>query len=224
MSKVGKYYQFQATIDSKIIGRSELPISVVIKDKTYSEQSRKYTLDINKYFEEFPNFYKHFPKELSGKMYQRKKSPIDIMNAMPYYPTLKFVVSEKVKNIIEALSISKSEYHLENFKIEGYDGKFFFLFIPLLKSKEYLDFSKSIFVENMEENEIIFDNYEQYMESFCRARTLYVKKELENRDIISLQAGGPFYSERIIKAFQKENVVGYEIISGGDFKIDLHFI
>lgn len=145
------------------------------------------------------------------------------MRTIPYYPTLKYAVSEKVKTILEELKVNKSEYHLEEFSIERNDEKFYFLFIPLLKSIEYLDFSKSVFIENMEENEIIFDNYEQYTESFCRAKTLYVKKELENREIVSLQAGGPFYSERIIEAFQKQNVIGYEIISGGDFKIDLHF-
>lgn len=224
---MSKYYQIRASIDSKIIGRSELPITVEIKNKVFSEQSRKYTLDVNKYFEEQLNVYDNFPKELSGKMYQRKKKPIDIMSVMPFYMSLKYAISEKVKIILEELKINKSEYHLEEFEIEDSDEKFYFLFIPLLKNSEYVNYEKTVYYDGLNEKYETFGSYEKYetekKNGNFRAKTLYVKKELESRDIISVQAGGPFYSERIIEAFQKENVIGYEIISGGDFIVDLHF-
>lgn len=221
------FYQFDASIDPKIIGRSGLPLTVQIKDKSFSEQSRKYTLDVNKYFEDFSNLYSNFPKGLSGKMYQRLRKPIDLMITMPFYMSLRYVVSKKVKDIFEKLAIDKSEYHLEKLSIEGSDEEFYFLFIPLLKNSEYVDYEKSVYYDGLNDNYEVFGSYEKYevkkTKSNYRAKTLYVKKELENRDIISLQAAGPFYSEKIIDAFQKENIVGYEIIKGGDFKVDLHF-
>lgn len=224
---MNSYCQIRASIDSKIIGKSEAPISVEIKNKIFSEQSRKYTLDVNKYFEEQLQLYDNFPKNLEGKIYQRNKSPIDIMNVMPFYMSLQFAVSEKVVNILDNLSLDKTEYHIEEFTIDGSNDKFYFLFIPILKSEDYIDFSQSIFIEDFSEAEIIFGSYDVYRKKSkdynYLAKHLFVPFELQNRDIISLQKGRPFYSERIINAFQKENVIGYEIISGGDFKVDLHF-
>ncbi len=134
-----KYYKIDASIDNKIIGKSESPLTVQIKNKTFSEQSSQYFLDVNKYFEDYPHLYANFPKDLSGKMYQRKKSPIDIMNVMPYFISLQYVISKKVKAILENLQINKTEYHLEELSIEGNEEKFYFLFIPLLKSSEYVN-------------------------------------------------------------------------------------
>ena len=222
-----KYYQIRASIDSRIIGKSESPLSVQIKNKTFYEQSGKYFLDVNKYFEEQLNLYDNFPKNLEGKMYQKNKNPIDIMNVMPFYMGLQFAVSEKVVNIFDNLSVDKAEYHIEEFTIAGSNDKFYFLFIPMLKNEDYIDFSQSIFIEDFNEEEIIFGSYDVYRKKSkdinYLAKHLFVTFELQNRDIISLQKGKPFYSERIIDAFQKENVIGYEIISGGDYKIDLHF-
>jgi len=221
------FYQLGASIDPKIIGKSELPLTVQINDKIFTEQSRKYTLDINKYFEEFSDLYGNSPKRLSGKMYQRIRKPIDLMNSMPYYPTLRYIVSQKVKDIFERLVLDKKEYHLEKLNIEGYDENFYFLFIPLLENSKYVDFDKTVYYDSLNEKYKVFGSYEKYeaekKNGRFRAKTLYLKKELEVRDIISVQAGGPFYSERIIDSFQKENVVGYEIITGGDFKVDLYF-
>ena len=221
------YYQIRASIDSKIIGRSEAPLSVEIKNQIFSEQSRRYTLDVNKYFEEQLQLYDNFPKNLVGKMYQKNKLPIDIMNVIPFYMSLQFAVSQKVVNIFNSLSVDKAEYHIEEFTIDGSNDKFYFLFIPMLKSNGCIDFSQSIFIEDLNEEEIIFGSYDVYWkkskDSNYLAKQLFVPFELQSRDIISLQKGKPFYSERILDAFQKENVIGYEIITGGDYKIDLHF-
>ncbi len=221
------YYQIQTTIDSKIIGRCESPLTVEIKNKIFSEQSNKYFLDVNKYFEDQNTLYEKFPIDLKGKMFQKKKLPIDIMNVMPYYISLEYVISKKIKDIFERLEINKDEYHLEELSIDGSEEKFYFLFIPLLKSSEYVDYEKSIFYDSLNDKSAIFGNYEKYLDSRkfgnYRAKTLCLKKELYSRDIISVQAGGPFYSERIIDAFKEENIIGYDIIERGDFKIDLHF-
>lgn len=224
---MNKYYQIDASIDSKIIGRSELPLSVEIKNKIFSEQSRKYNLDVNKYFEDFPNLYFNFPKDLSSKMYQKQKNPIDLMLTIPRYLSIRYIISKKTKTILENLKVHKEEYHLEELSIDGSEEKFYFLFIPLLKSSEYVDYKKSVFYDSLNDKLAVFGSYEKYVESRklgnYMAKTLFVSSELQKRDIISVQAGGAFYNERIINAFKEEGIVGYEIIEQGDFKIDLHF-
>lgn len=223
-----KYYQIDTSIDPKIIGRSELPLTVEIKDKIFSEQSKKYTLNITEYFKDEKILYSIFPKQLKGKMCQRKKQPIDVMRVMPYHPVIEFVISEKVKIILETLKVNKSEYHVEEFSIEGSDENFYFLFIPLLQNSEYVDYEKTVYYDGLNKKYVIFGNFEKYEEEKKKnnymAKTLYVNKKLESRDIISVQAGGPFYSERIIEAFRMENVIGYDMVNGGDSKVDLNFI
>ena len=223
-----KYYQITSSIDESIVGKSELPLNVRINDDAYFEQRKKYTLDISRYFDEKDNIYNIFSRKLVGTLYQRDRSPIDIMQSLPYHPVIEFIISERVKKIFEHLNIDCSEYHLEELSIEGSEEKFYFLFIPLLKNYEYVDYQKSIYYDGFNDIYVVFGGYEKYeiekKKSNYRVKTLYVKKELEGRDIISVQAGGPFYSARIIEAFQKENVIGYEIISRGDSKVDLYFI
>lgn len=67
------FYQLGASIDPKIIGKSELPLTVQINDKIFTEQSRKYTLDINKYFEEFSDLYGNFQKTIKWKNVSKNK-------------------------------------------------------------------------------------------------------------------------------------------------------
>lgn len=225
---MNNYCQIRASIDPKIIGKSEVPLTVEIKNKYFSEQSRKYTLDVNTYFEEQLKLYDNFPKNLEGKMYQKNRNPIDVMNVSPFYMSLQFAVSEKVVDIFYNLAVNKAEYHLEKFTVEGSNDNFYFLFIPLLKSEDHIDFSQSIFIDDVSEKEVVFESYVAYKEksknNYYRAKLLSVSGELQRRDLISLQKGKPFYSKRLIDAFQQENIIGYEIIKSGDSKVDLHFI
>ncbi|MGP1501938.1 MAG: hypothetical protein ACTTJM_09180 [Bergeyella cardium] len=222
------FYQIRASIDPKIIGRSELPITIQIKDKVFYEQAKKYMFNIDEYFKDKDLLYDKFPKNLTGKIYQRKKQLVDIMLTMPYYPTLRFVISQKVKNIFEKLMINKSEYHLEEFSIEGSDDNFYFLFIPLLRDIDYIDYTKSVFYNYSDDTYIIMETYEKYRQEVQKgnhiARALYVDKSLQNRDIINLQSG-KFYSKRLIDTFQKEGVIGYDIVSEEGFsRKELYFL
>ncbi|OCA76389.1 hypothetical protein BBI01_06775 [Chryseobacterium artocarpi] len=226
MSTIKNYYQLKATIEPKIIGKSELPLTVEIKDKTFESQSREYMLNIDKYFEDKDGILKHFPQNLVGKMYQKKKDPIDIMLSMPMYMSIDFIVSKRVKNILDELNINPTEYQTVEFSIEGQIESYYFLFIPMLRNKDYVDYRKSVFHSSRLDNTTIFGTYEEYLlarNNGYRVKTLYVSDELSDRDIISLQAAGPFFSERIVEAFNENMIVGYDIIKGGDFKVDLKF-
>lgn len=44
-----------------------------------------------------------------------------------------------------------------------------------------------------------------------------MKKKYKSYDLLYPQGGDFFFSERIIDAMQKENIVGYDIIKGGCF-------
>ncbi len=221
-----KYFQLESTLESKIIGRSELPLTVEIKDKIFANQSREYMLDVEKYFEDKDKILKHFPKNLVGKMYHRKKAPVDIMLSMPMYMSIEFIVSKKVKNILDGLAINHAEYQTIELTIDGQSEPYYFLFIPMLRNKDYVDYKNSIFHSARLDNTTSFGTYEDYLSernNGYRVKTLYVSNELRDRDIISLQSAGPFFSERIVEAFHEKQVIGHDIINGGDFKVDLKF-
>ncbi|MCJ8155261.1 hypothetical protein MKJ01_15965 [Chryseobacterium sp. SSA4.19] len=222
--KVDKlYYQIQATIDSKIIGRSELPLSVEISDKRFLTFRKEYLVDVNKYFEK-SNVYEDFPKDIKAKMYQRKKNPIDLMLVMPMCLGIPFIVSEKIKKILENLKVNKSEYHLEKLFIEGSYEAFYFLFIPMLKNSDTINYNKSVFYSASQDRFAVFGTFENYLTEKInrfKVKRLFISKKFQNQDIIRLQAAGPFFSERLVDAFEESNVVGYEIIKGGDFEVNL---
>lgn len=223
-----KYYQIDCSIDRKIIGRSELPLTVEVKDKEFLDYRKRFFY-IDDYFENESGLYGDFPKGIKGKMYQRKKDPVDFMLVMPTSFNPKYIVSGKVKNIFEKIFIDKSEYHLEELTIEGHPERFYFLFLPLLKSLEYVDYSKTIFYDSTNDNYAVFGTYHKSQIECNKnigyyAKKLYVAKELESRDIINLQTSiHPFFSKKIIDAFAEESILGYDIIKSGDFKIELHF-
>ncbi|ASE62106.1 hypothetical protein CEQ15_11685 [Chryseobacterium indologenes] len=226
MSTVKNYYQLKATIDPKIIGKSELPLTVEIKDKIFASQSREYMLDVEKYFKDKDMLLNHFPQNIVGKMYQRKKDPIDIMLSMPMFMSIEFVISKKVKNILAGLDINPSEYETVELSIEGQSEPYYFLFIPLLRNKDYVDYERSVFHSSRLDKTMSFGTYEDYLSernNGYRVKTLYVSNALQGRDIFSLQAAGPFFSERIVEAFHENQIIGYDIVKGGDFKVDLKF-
>jgi hypothetical protein len=221
-----EYYKIEASIDPKIIGRSELPLTVEIKDKRFLEYRKTNLTDIDKYFQ-IHNIYDQFPKEIVGKMYQRKKHPIDIMNIIPSSLSLKYVISERVKQILKELLIDDSEYHLEEIKIEGSTEKFYFFFIPYLKSWEVIDYSKTVFYDTLHEKELIFRNFESYevgnkLNNYL-IKELFISKKLKNRDIINIPVAGAFYSEKIMQVFKAKEIIGYDLITSGDFMVKLHF-
>lgn len=51
-----------------------------------------------------------------------------------------------------------------------------------------------------------------------------LKKKYKSYDLLYPQGGDFFFSERIIDAMQKENIVGYDIIKGGCFYEEIVFI
>lgn len=226
MNILKNYYQIDTTIDPKIIGRSELSLTVEVKDKDFLNFRKNNLTYINDYFAK-KEAYEGFPKAISGKMYQKKKEPIDIMDLMPHCLGIEFIISEKVKQILEKLQIDRNEYHIEDLLIEGYTEKFYFLFIPILKNNDYVNYKSSIYYDTLAHQEIHFKSFEDYeaqkKQSNYRVKTLCISSELNNRDIINLQAAGPFYSERIIQAFKENQIIGYDIINGGDFKVELNF-
>jgi hypothetical protein len=218
-----QYHQIQLSIDERLIGKSDNPISIKIKDKCFIEFSTSSILNLTKYFQNKDEFYKLIPENLECEMYQKNKIPIDFMLCMPTCLTLYFVISEKVKKILESLNVKSTEYITKEIKINGYFEKYYLMFIPLLESKKFVDFKKTIFRDSDSGEEIVFRNYDHFLENISKPKKLYVKKDLLNYDIINLQVAKPYFSKRIIEIFQKENVIGFEIIKQGSFKVDLNF-
>ncbi|OCA76390.1 hypothetical protein BBI01_06780 [Chryseobacterium artocarpi] len=226
MNKKTKYYQITESIDPKIIGRSGLPLTIEISEKNFKLQSSTYVVDFNKYFENKDQAYNDLPEKIVSKMYQ-KKGPVDIMGIMPHHLIILFVISEKVKNIFENLKVNKAEYKLKELKVQGTNDPFYFLFVPIHKSSETINFEKSLFIDNVNEIERNFADFATYqLESKAhkfRTKSICINSNLQSNDIIRIQTIKTYFSARIIDTFKKENVIGYDVIEKGDFKVDLKF-
>ncbi|MCJ8155263.1 hypothetical protein MKJ01_15975 [Chryseobacterium sp. SSA4.19] len=221
-----KYIQIEPSINPKIIGRSDLPLTVAIKDKNFVSQSSSYVVDFKRYFEDEDAAFTNLPDNIVGKMFQ-KKHPVDIMGIMPHHPVILCIVSQKVIDILEKLQVNKKEYKFKKLEITGIDTRYYFLITPIFKSSEYINFSKSQFTEVATGIDWGFPDYESYMlktkSNKFVTKSICINPILQNNDIIRIQTVKTFFSERIINAFMKNEVVGYDIIKGGDFKIDLNF-
>ena len=220
------FYQIDTSINPKIIGRSGLPLTIEIPDKNFKLQSSAYVVDFNKYFSEKNRAFDDLPEKVTGKMYQ-KKDPVDIMGIMPHHPIILFIISKKVKNIFENLKVSKAEYKLKELKIQGTNDPFYFLYVPIHKSSETINFEKSLFRDSVDEIDRHFADFESYqIESKAHqllTKSICINSDLKNNDIIRVQTIKTYFSARIIDTFKREDVIGYDIIEKGDFKVELNF-
>lgn len=221
-----KYFQIEKSIDPKLIGRGELPLTVKINDKHFASESSSYVVNFKRYFEDVQAAFINVPENIVGEMYQ-KRDPVDIMGIMPHHPIIFSIVSQKVIEIFEKLQVNKDEYQYKKLQILNKIDPYYFLFLPIHQSSENVNFQKSKFTEVSTGIDWSFPNFESYMsetksKNFV-TKSLCINPDLENNDIIRLQMVKPFFSERIIEACLEENVVGFDVIKGGDFKVNLSF-
>jgi len=214
------FYQIGFTLDNKIRGRYEMPHTIDLCNELI-EYKRQKCKDVWQYFENIDTIYQDMPQNLTGRLYKRKDF-VDIMKCSPYFLSLRYVVTEKVKSIFESLNVDKNEYILKEISIENFNEKFYLMFIPIINAKNIIDFKNSYF--RCGDNIVSYDSYSDYYikNQVDTPKRLSIPKEYTEKDVFSLQIGGVFISERIIKRFESENVVGYDI-EEGYFKTDLVF-
>jgi hypothetical protein len=214
------FYQIGFTLDKKIRGRYEMPHTIDL-NKELIEYKRQKCKNVWQYFENIDTIYNEMPNNLTGKLYKRK-DVVDIMDSSPYFLSLDYVITEKVKTILEELCIDRSEYILKEIRVENFNEKFYLMFIPIQRIENLIDFKNSFF--KCGDNVVSFNSYSEYFEevSVCVPKKILIPKEYAEKDIFNLQGCDVFFSERVISRFKTYNVSGYDI-EEGYFKTDLEF-
>lgn len=219
MNEQKKYYQIRVTWDEKLLKRRGSPQSVSITTKDFFSKyyPRLYDWDWENYFSGRDDFYKRIPSPLTGKLWY--KGPIDFMEACYIRGGMVACVSEKVKKIFEELGVNKNEYILHPISIQKEDGTFYILFVPFLSIQELgIDYRYSTF-ETRDEDVFLFsgdkmlNDYLSNHENTLLATKLVLNPPIKDKDIINAGYihGGIYFSDRIIKAFDHYNVIGYEV-------------
>ena len=172
------------------------------------------------FFQNEANFYVDFPKVSLGNLVERS-DVIDYMDVRPHCSSLKAVISNKVKNILESLNVNPIEYILKEIRIQGVQERFYLLFIPLIQNKDY-HFPKCEFVDIFDESKkYTFKNAEEYNKNdkgFYMLKHICLNESYENYDILYPRDGFLFMSERIINEFNNQKVIGFDIVQGGCFQ------
>ena len=215
-----KHYQIDFTQDMKITGRDGLAPTVKIESRDYLDYISEKNTGYAMYYANIATLYKEMPDNLKGSMLDRKKA-VDYMDICPFCPSITAVISGKMKKILEDLNVSKNEYALKCIHIKGYEEEYYVLFIPVIPiseiifSKSVIETSDNIRINNVEEFETI------HIPKFFRKLTL--KEKFKDRELITTRALPVFFSDRIVEAMKKENVIGYEIVTGGYYYTELAF-
>lgn len=101
--------------------------------------------DIDVFLQKRKEIFDFNPKNLEGVLLKSAKVT-DIMVFSPWSFGIRFIVSEKVVNVLTKNNVSKQEYHLLPIDIRGIDIRYFMLFIPYIPKEEII-FSRSIYYE-----------------------------------------------------------------------------
>lgn len=98
------------------------------------------------------------------------------------------------------------------------------MFVPIIRDADFV-YPKCKFVDMFNEYEKIFQNRQEFYDDeeiyFPQKITLAAK--YKGFDLLYPQGSDVFFSERVINAFEKEKVIGYDIIKGGCFYSEIEF-
>lgn len=217
------HYQITFTLDKKIRGKFEMPHTVELDSKAFLNYITEKNRNILMYFKNIKDLYINMPNDIAGHIIKRKDY-VDFMDFTPACLSLKAVVSEKIKDIFEGLQIKESEYILKQIKIKGIEKRFYLLFVPIIRDTDFV-YPKCRFVDIFNDRERTFQNRQDFYNEneiyFPRKITLEAK--YNGFDLLYPQGSDVFFSERVINAFEKEKVIGYDIIKGGCFYSELEF-
>ena len=220
-----KHYQLNFTHDKRVRGRYNDPHTIDIVSKEYIKYMTEKNGDMFLHLDNQETLYEEMPDNIEGKLYKRN-NVIDYMDVRPYYIGQVAVVSNKIKQIFERLNVSKNEYALKKISIKGFEDEFYIFFIPKINDTEFV-YPKCIFAkryDNAEGITTIFNSFEEYNNrtDYYKSKKVTLKSNYKDYDILFPRTTVcPYFSERIINAFQQENVVGYEIVKGGIYYTEL---
>ncbi|MGN0232652.1 MAG: hypothetical protein ACI4A8_10655 [Muribaculaceae bacterium] len=222
-----KHYQLDFTDDKRIRGRYNDPHTINIVSKEYIKYMSEKNGNMFLHLDNQETLYEEMPENIEGKLYKRN-NVVDYMNIRPYYIGQVAVVSNKIKQIFERLNVPKNEYALKKISIKDFEDEFYILFVPKINDTEFV-YPKCIFAkmfDNFEGITTIFNSLEEYYNrtETYESKKVTLKSDYKDYDILFPRTTVcPYFSERIINAFQQENVVGHEIVKGGICYTELDF-
>lgn len=212
-----EYQQIKVSSDEKLLKRRAAPQTVRILNKEFDEYMKMYNTSVQMNIENSDWLYDRIPENLEGKL-EYKDLTWDFMLAAYYRLGMIAAVSEKVKNILEELNVSKEEYTLKPIKIKGYDITYYLMFVSLISDEEILIKNSDIrFFEEPERKLPIetleqVHEYDKHMNTYVFYKTMALSKKFQARDIIYVLRATiyPHFSKRLIDAFEKNKVKGWE--------------
>lgn len=98
------------------------------------------------------------------------------------------------------------------------------LFVPIIRDTDFV-YPKCKFVDMFNECEKVFQNRQEFYndEEIYFPQKITLEARYKGFDLLYPQGSDVFFSERVINAFEKEKVIGYDIIKGGCFYSELEF-
>lgn len=117
MRKNMEYHQLTFTLDKQVRGKYEMPHTVCIESKNFTEYILERNRNISMYFENKKDLYERMPDHLHGKLLKRKNA-IDFMDFAPSCLSLVAVISDRIKKIFNQLNVSTEEYVLKTYLLK----------------------------------------------------------------------------------------------------------
>jgi len=148
------------------------------------------------------------------------------MEAYFFRPGISGCISEKVKTIFTKLGVSKNEYYLKPINILGVSQQHYILFFPFKSLFEDADiiWSQSTFENCADKSLISISNRREYCELkhdnvLFTEKTVCLAKKYRKYDVLNfgLSAIQGFLSDRIVQAFEEENVLGASFCNPGSY-------
>lgn len=220
------YKKVDYTLDEKIVGYEGYQFTVEITSRSFKKFNQTYNSNIKSNLKNFSKNtdYSLLPDNLKGKLY-KKNSFIDFMDFTPNSFGLKFVVTNKVKFLIENYKNFKNDCFFKEISLKKFEEPFYLMCIPFVKN-EFINFERTIFYKATYEGllEKTYKNKEDYyadITSFYSPGECYLNYDFSELNIINLQSGGLYFSEELIKHLMNNNVIGLDV--SGKIKIIMDF-
>lgn len=216
------YHTVGVSWDEKILKRRSMPQGIKITTQSFDDYMKRYD-NWENYFRDISFLYDHIPNNIEGT-FRYKDDTWDFMYAYFFRFSMIAAVSEKVKNILEELKVSKEEYVLKPIKVKECEGPYYLMFVKIIPESELL-YSQTLFRNDYTKEVSRFaDNDGRLARSYhFYASDIYLHVKYKCRDIINIQYSSAFFfSQRLVDAFHEHDVKGCEIGSY-DHKYKLNF-
>lgn len=215
-----EYRQIDVSWDEKLLKRRAAPQTVRILNKEFDEYMEMYNNSVQMNIENSDWLYDRIPENLEGKL-DYKDLTWDYMKAAFVRFGMIAAVSEKVKNILEELNVSKDEYVLKPIKIKNFDLTYYLMFVKYLSKENILlrdcdiRFSENPAINVPVESFDEVDEYNRNYETRVYYKTVAIPQKFQTKDIICVEGATiyPCFSKRILDAFEQNKVKGYRIFS-----------